>query len=73
MSIVCIDLDGTVNADPSFYKGEMRGLMSEGHEVHVLTGNLTAEHALAQIGMVATSRASPRCRPSTSPRQRSRT
>jgi len=52
VTIVCVDLDGTINADPGFYKAECTGLMAHGHEVHVLSGNAKAEHALAQLGMV---------------------
>lgn len=47
-----VDFDGTISADPEFYRAEMRGLMDRGHEVHVVTGNRTAEHDLAQLGMV---------------------
>ena len=49
---VAYDLDGTVNADPEFYRSEMRGLMDRGHEVHILSGNPQAAHHLAQLGMV---------------------
>lgn len=49
---VAYDLDGTISADPEFYRGELSGLMRRGHEVHVLTGNPTAEHSLAQLGFV---------------------
>lgn len=47
-----IDLDGTITADPDFYRAEMQGLMARGHEVHVLTGNTLGEHKLAQLGLV---------------------
>lgn len=50
--IACYDMDGTINADPEFYRCEMRGLMDAGHQVHVLTGNVHAEHQLAQHGLV---------------------
>lgn len=50
--IACVDLDGTVSVDPDFYRGELRGLMDKGWQVHVLTGNPTAHHELAQLGMV---------------------
>ena len=51
MIVVC-DLDGTVSADPEFYRSELRGLMDRGHQVHILTGNPQAQHELAQLGMV---------------------
>jgi len=50
--IVAMDMDGTIGADPEYYRSEMRGLMDRGHQVHVLTGNPQAQHALAQLGMV---------------------
>lgn len=50
--IVAIDLDGTVSADPAFYRAEMDGLMKAGHEVHVLSGNPEAEKVLGELGMV---------------------
>lgn len=50
--IVCADLDGTISADPDFYRAEMRGLMQSGHEVHVLTGNPEAHKELGQLGML---------------------
>ena len=49
---VAVDFDGTINADPEFYRSECRGLMDRGHEVHVLSGNPLAEHDLAQLGFV---------------------
>lgn len=49
--ICCVDLDGTVSADPEFYRSEMRGLMDRGHAVHVLTGNPKAEQELSELGM----------------------
>lgn len=49
---VVMDLDGTINADPEFYRSEMAGLMQRGHEVHVVTGNPQAHQTLAQLGMV---------------------
>lgn len=49
--IACIDLDGTLSADPSFYKAELRGLMQQGHSVHVLTGNPHAQDELHQLGV----------------------
>lgn len=42
--IVCIDYDGTISADPEFYRAEMTGLRSRGHQVHVLSA---VEHGLA--------------------------
>ena len=51
MKVVC-DLDGTLNADPELYRGELRGLMERGHEVHILTGDPMAQHLLAQLGFV---------------------
>lgn len=51
MNPVCIDLDGTISADPGFYREAMRGWMKD-RPVHVLTGNPQAQHALAQLGMV---------------------
>lgn len=36
--IICVDLDGTITAAPSFYKALMDGLRSGGHEVVVLSG-----------------------------------
>lgn len=50
--VVCIDLDGTVSADPEFYRAQMRGLMERGHQVHVLTGNPRAALELAELGFV---------------------
>lgn len=50
--IVCTDLDGTLTADPEFYRCEMHGLMERGHEVHVLTGNPHGEQHLRQLGFV---------------------
>ncbi len=52
MSTVCIDLDGTISADPGFYRAEAAGLMAKGHEVHVLSGNPLVQHKLAALGMV---------------------
>ncbi len=49
---IAYDLDGTINADPEFYRGEMSGLMARGHEVHVLSGNPMVEHKLAQLDFV---------------------
>lgn len=49
---VAVDLDGTLTADPEFYRGELRGLMDAGHEVHVLTGNPDAAQVLGQLGFV---------------------
>lgn len=51
-TVICYDCDGTVSADPEFYRCEMRGLMEKGHDVHVLTGNPDASHLLAQMGLV---------------------
>jgi len=50
MAIITADLDGTLSADPSFYKAELRGLMQHGHTVHVLTGNPHAADELHQLG-----------------------
>lgn len=51
--VCCIDLDGTISADPEFYRSEMRGLMDRGHTIHVLTGNPHGAHELDQLGFVA--------------------
>lgn len=51
-TIIVIDLDGTISADPEFYRCELSGLMARGHQVHVLTGNPHAHRELAQLGMV---------------------
>lgn len=60
-TIVCVDLDGTISADPEFFRAEMLGLRQRGHQVHVLSGvehgNATAadvaakRRELAQLGM----------------------
>lgn len=50
MAIVCVDLDGTVSADPSLFRAELRGLTAHGFQVHVLTGNPHAEDELTQMG-----------------------
>lgn len=50
--ISCIDLDGTLSADPDFYRSEMSGLMQAGHQVHVLTGNPRAEEVLKQLNFL---------------------
>lgn len=47
---VVTDFDGTITSDPEFYRGEMRGLMERGHEVHVVTGNPDAHHELQRLG-----------------------
>jgi len=49
---ICLDFDGTIGADPDFYRSVMRGLMEHGHEVHVLTGNTQVSQHLSQLGMV---------------------
>ncbi len=50
MSVVVVDLDGTLSADPSFYKALLRGLLREGYQVDVLTGNPHGREALAELG-----------------------
>lgn len=50
--ISCYDMDGVITADPEFYRCEMRGLRARGHQVHILTGNPTALHRLAEMGFV---------------------
>lgn len=52
MSTVAFDLDGTVSANPSYFKAEMEGLHRAGHRVFVLTGNPRAEEELSQLGFV---------------------
>lgn len=47
---VIYDVDGTITADPAFYKGAMRGQMQGGDEVHVVTGNSRAREVLDQLG-----------------------
>lgn len=42
--IVCVDFDGTISADPEFFRAEMAGLRSRGHQVHVLSA---AQHGNA--------------------------
>lgn len=49
--IACVDLDGTISADPEFYRSELRGLMERHHQVHVLTGNPDAPRTLASLGL----------------------
>jgi hypothetical protein len=44
--IVCCDLDGTITSDPKFYAAELRGLMSHGFQVHILTANPNPESVL---------------------------
>jgi hypothetical protein len=61
--IVCVDLDGTISADPDFYRAAMAGLRMAGVEVHVLSGTHTDEVTpeeiaeklalLAELGIVA--------------------
>lgn len=48
----CLDFDGTLCADPGFYRAEARGLMDAGWQVHVLTANPDVHHLLGQLGMV---------------------
>ncbi len=50
--VVAIDFDGTLTADPGFYRAQCRGLMDAGWQVHVLTGNPDAHHLLGKLGMV---------------------
>jgi hypothetical protein len=54
--IVCYDLDGTITADPKFYRAEMDGHRSAGHEVHVLSaheeGPATNAHLLAKSSLL---------------------
>lgn len=50
--VVCFDLDGTISADPALFGPEMRGLVTAGHQVHVLSGNPKAPQELAQLGFV---------------------
>lgn len=49
MITVC-DLDGTISADPEFYRSELRGLTARGHAVHVVTGNPHGDQVLSQLG-----------------------
>lgn len=49
---VATDLDGTISADPAFYRAELAGLMQKGHEVHVVTGNAHGEQALRDLGFM---------------------
>jgi hypothetical protein len=52
VSVVCIDFDKTISADPEFYKAECQGLRQRGHEVHVVsavqTGKATNKDLVAK-------------------------
>lgn len=49
--IICVDLDGTITGDPAFYRGELRGLMSHGYTVRILTGNPVPAPTLQEFDM----------------------
>lgn len=43
MSILILDLDGTLDADPDFYRTMAAGFRKQGGEVHVVSGTHTDE------------------------------
>lgn len=49
---IAVDLDGTISADPAFFRRMLRDWMEGDDQVFILTGNPEGDKELAQLGFI---------------------